>query len=58
MSVSDKQAHTVIYSGSEKRTGRLGTGFMISKLMRASLLGFEAVSHTICIIRLKGRTGI
>ena len=51
----DKQAYTVIYNGSENRTGQLGTGFMITKLMRACLLGFEAVNNRICRIRLKGR---
>jgi len=43
----DKQAYTVIYSGSEDRSGQLGTGFMITKLMRASLLEFEAVNNRI-----------
>jgi endonuclease/exonuclease/phosphatase family metal-dependent hydrolase len=51
----DKQAYTIIYSGSENRTGQLGTGFMFTKLMRASLLEFEAVNDRICRIRMKGR---
>jgi hypothetical protein len=33
----DKQAYTVIYSASENRTGQIGTGFLITNLMRASL---------------------
>ena len=55
MTLSDKQAYTVIYSGSENRKGQVGTGFMITKLIRAILLEFEAVNHRICRIRLKGR---
>ena len=45
---------TVIYSRSENRTGQLGTGFMITKPMRANLLEFEAVNDRICRNRLKG----
>jgi exonuclease III len=51
----DKQSYTVVYSGSEYRIGQLGTGFMITKLMRARLMEFEAVNDRICKIRPKGR---
>jgi len=51
----DKPDCTLLYNGSEEKTGQLGTGFMINKAMKGSLLDFEPQNNRICKIRLKGR---
>ena len=51
----DKPDYTLLYSGSEEKTGQLGTGFMMNKTMKGSLLDFEPQNNRICKIRLKGR---
>jgi exonuclease III len=51
----DKLDYTFPYSGSEEKTGLLGTGFMVNKTMKGSLLDFEPQNNRICKIRLKGR---
>lgn len=53
----DKKEYTVLYeyNGPERRSGRNGTGFMIGKKVRKSLLSFEPVNDRICKIRLKGK---
>jgi len=51
----DKKDFTLIYSGPEKRTGQLGTGFIITRIIRNSLLEFESVNERLCHIRLKGK---
>ena len=51
----DKADYTLLYSGSEKKTGQLGTGFMMNKAMMGSLIDFEPQSNSICKIWLKGR---
>ena len=51
----DKPAYTLLYSGSEEKTGQLGTGIMMNKTMKGSLLDFEPQNNRICKIRLKGR---
>jgi len=50
----DKPDYTLLYSGSEEKTGRLGTGFMTNKTMKKSLLGFEPEDNRIGKISLKG----
>jgi exonuclease III len=51
----DKPDYTLLYSGSEEKTGQLGTGFMMNSTMKRSLLDFEPQNNRICKIRLKGR---
>jgi endonuclease/exonuclease/phosphatase family metal-dependent hydrolase len=51
----DKPDYTLLYSGSVKKTGQLGTGFMMSTAVKKCLLEFEPQSNRICKIRLKGK---
>ena len=51
----DKLNYTLLYSGSEEKTGKLGTGFMMNKTMKGRLLDFEPHNNRICKIRLKWR---
>ena len=52
----DKPDYTLLYSGSEKKTGQLGTGFMMNnKTVKGSLIDFESQSDIICKIISKGR---
>ena len=51
----DKPDYTLLHSGSEEKTGQLGTGFIMNKTMKGSLLDFEPQNNRICKIRLKGR---
>jgi hypothetical protein len=44
----DKPDYTLLYSGSEEKTGQLGTGFMRNKTTKGSLLDFELQNNRIC----------
>ena len=50
-----KKNYTVYFSGSEGRTGRKGTGFIITGKARKNILGFEPVNDRMCKTRVKGR---
>jgi phosphoserine aminotransferase len=39
----DEPEFTIIYSGSQKRTGQLGTGFMIARKMKENMLEYETM---------------
>jgi hypothetical protein len=51
----DKPEFTVIYSGPQKRTGQLETGFMITRKFKANMLEYEKINDGICKLRMKGR---
>jgi exonuclease III len=51
----DKPEFTKIYSGSQERTGKLGTGFIITRKMKESMLEYETINERICRLRMKGR---
>lgn len=51
----DKAEYSLFYSGPQRRTGQYGTGFIISKRMRQSLIEFEAVNERICRVRMRGK---
>jgi hypothetical protein len=44
----DKLEFIIIYSGPQKRTGQLGTGFMTARKMKASILEYETINDKIC----------
>ncbi|KAI5708261.1 hypothetical protein M8J77_019306 [Diaphorina citri] len=51
----DKREFSIIYSGPQKRTGQMGTGFIINKTIRDSIMEYNNVSDKICVIRLRGK---
>jgi len=51
----DKKEFSMIYSGTSENTGQFGTGFLLSKAARNTLLEYENINHRICRIRVKGK---
>ncbi|XP_055378261.1 craniofacial development protein 2-like [Condylostylus longicornis] len=53
----EKPQYTLFYSGSApgRRTGLYGTGFMINKKIKSTVMAFEPVNDRISMIRLKGK---
>lgn len=51
----DKPEYSLVYSGPEERTGQYGTGFIITREIRRSLLEFEPINERICRLRLRGK---
>ena len=44
----DEKDFSLFYSGPKERTGRYGTGFIVSAKIRKSLLAFEPLSDRLC----------
>jgi exonuclease III len=51
----NKKTFTVIYSGPENRIGQYGTGFIISRKIKGSILEWEPVNDRLCRIRIRGK---
>jgi exonuclease III len=51
----NKKNFTVIYSGPENQTGQYGTGFIISRKIKESILEYEPVNDRLCRIRIRGK---
>jgi endonuclease/exonuclease/phosphatase family metal-dependent hydrolase len=51
----DKQEYFLLYTEPKRRTGLYGTGFIVQKRIRKSILEFEAVSERICKLRIRGK---
>jgi hypothetical protein len=49
---TDTVKFTITYSGSQKRTRQLGTGFMITRKMKARMPDYD---KSVCKIRMKGK---
>jgi len=50
-----KSKFTVYYSGNEDRQGNRGVGFIVSKKVNKSVLGFSPICERICTLRIKGK---
>ena len=51
----NKNNVTVIYSGPENQTGQYGTGFIISRKIKESILKWEPFNYGLCRIRIRGK---
>uniref|UniRef100_A0A8D8W2L6 Craniofacial development protein 2 n=1 Tax=Cacopsylla melanoneura TaxID=428564 RepID=A0A8D8W2L6_9HEMI len=51
----DKPEFSLIYSGQERNTGLYGTGFLVNKSIRKSIMEYEATNERLCRLRLKGK---
>jgi hypothetical protein len=50
-----KSKFTMYYSGNEDRQGNRGVGFIVSKKVNKSVLGFSPICERICNLRIKGK---
>jgi len=50
---SRKSKFTMYYSGNEDRQGNRGVGFIVSKKVNKSVLGFSPICERICTLRIK-----
>jgi hypothetical protein len=50
-----KPKFTIYYSGNEDRQGNKGVGFIVSKKVNRSVLGFSPICERICTLRIKGK---
>jgi hypothetical protein len=50
-----KSKFNIYYSGNEDNQGNRGVGFIVSKKINRSVLGFSPICDRICTLRLKGK---
>ena len=51
----NKKNFTFFYSGSERKQGEYGTGFIVDAKTKQFVIGFEAVNNRISKISVKGK---
>jgi len=49
----NKPKYTVYYSGAEKQ-GEHGVGFIVTKILQNSCMGFEPICKRMCKLRIRG----
>jgi endonuclease/exonuclease/phosphatase family metal-dependent hydrolase len=50
-----KSKFNIYYSGNEDRQGNRGVGFIVSKKINRSVMGFSPICERICTLRIKGK---
>jgi exonuclease III len=50
-----KSKFNIYFSGNEDRQGNRGVGFIVSKKINRSVLGFSPICERICTLRIKGK---
>jgi len=50
-----KSKFTMYYSGNEERQGNRGVGFIVSKKVNKSVLGYSPICERICTLKIKGK---
>uniref|UniRef100_A0A1B0DRK3 Uncharacterized protein n=1 Tax=Phlebotomus papatasi TaxID=29031 RepID=A0A1B0DRK3_PHLPP len=50
-----KNGHVLYYCGSQNNQHHFGTGFLIHKKLKTSIIGFTPISDRMCSIRIRGR---
>jgi exonuclease III len=50
-----EERNHVIFCSCQKRSHMLGTGFIVSKKIKHLILDFQAKSHRMCRLRIKGK---
>jgi exonuclease III len=52
--ILEKSKHFMLYNGHQKKH-EFGVGFLVNNRVKPTSIGFEPLSHRICVLRIAGR---